>query len=304
MTSHPKPLQASLAGIGVSLSVHSLLIFNGSVLGVSGLLHRSVRGDSEAAIGVLGLVLSGIIAGYLEPSGPLVLSTSFPSTILAGLLVGVGTRLANGCTSGHMIAGLSRFSRRSFVATMSFFSTAVIVTQIFHRENLPLSVDADWSLGGRTGHIHALITALAPLLLAVPRSNIFAKTWLPFSYKLLPRLNAFARSPLRSITCLLTSFAFGISLSLGNMVDPKRVLAFLVLPVSRTFDPTLAFLAGSALPLSIVLYRYARPDHPHLGEKWAIPSNTKIDARLVCGSIAFGIGWGVCGICPPSGCYQ
>lgn len=91
--SHPKPLQASLAGVGLSLSLHSLLVLNGSVLGVSGLLHRSVRGDTEAALGVLGLVLSGVAASRLESSGPLVPSTGYIGTILAGFLVGVGTRV-------------------------------------------------------------------------------------------------------------------------------------------------------------------------------------------------------------------
>ena len=93
MPSHPKPLQASLAGVGLSLSVHSLLVLNGSVLGVSGLLHKSARGDTEAALGVLGLVLSGVVAGRLESAGPSVFSMGFPATILAGFLVGAGTRV-------------------------------------------------------------------------------------------------------------------------------------------------------------------------------------------------------------------
>lgn len=182
------------------------------------------------------------------------------------------------------------------MATMSFFSTAVIVSQVYHRESLPLTADADWSLGDRGGHLYALTVVLVPFLMAMHRlpNRALEKA---SSHESSPRLGVFKSSLFRSLTCLLTSLTFGISLSLGNMVDPQRVLAFLVLPVSRAFDPTLAFLAGSALPLSVLLYRYGRPHRPCFGETWATPSNTKIDARLVGGSVLFGIGWGICGVC-------
>lgn len=181
------------------------------------------------------------------------------------------------------------------MATMSFFSTAVIVTQFYHRVSLPLTADADWSLGDRSCHVYALTAVLVPLLMAILRlpNRVLEMT---HSNKSSLRLGAF-KSSLRPLACLLTSFAFGISLSLGSMVDPQRVLAFLVLPFSRAFDPTLAFLAGSALPLSVLLYRYGRPHRPCFGGKWATPFNTKIDARLVGGSVLFGVGWGICGMC-------
>jgi hypothetical protein len=105
------------------------------------------------------------------------------------------------------------------------------------------------------------------------------------------------QSVLRHLASLLTSLAFALSLRLGNMVDSRKVLAFLASPLSSAFDPTLTFVAGSALPLAVLLYRYARVEQPKLGGKCNIPTSTKIDWRLILGSVIFGIGWGIAGVC-------
>jgi uncharacterized membrane protein YedE/YeeE len=105
------------------------------------------------------------------------------------------------------------------------------------------------------------------------------------------------QSIFRYLASLLTSLVFALSLRLGNMVAPHKVLAFLALPLSSAFDPTLTFVAGSALPLAALLYRYARVEQPKLGGKCNIPTSTKIDWRLILGSVIFGIGWGIAGVC-------
>lgn len=104
-----------------------------------------------------------------------------------------------------------------------------------------------------------------------------------------------AQAILRCLASFLTSSAFAFSLRLGNMVDPHKILAFLMLPFSSAFDPSLMFLAASAL-----LYRYALVEQPMLGGKFNVPTSTKIDLRLVLGSVIFGIGWGIGGICRTS----
>ncbi|KAF9227658.1 DUF395-domain-containing protein [Gyrodon lividus] len=284
--SHPKPLQALLGGVGIALSVHSLLVFNGAVLGVSGFVHRSVRGDKEAGTALVGMILGGVAAGFLSDQGTISITASFPQLIVGGLLAGFGTKLANGCTSGHMIAGLSRFSPRSLVATMTFFPTAVLTTQILHRGDLPASAQADWSLGGQQGQVYALGMALASLWTL---DKVFGQSGREGPQS----------SPLRFTTSFLTAFAFAVSLRLGNMVDPQKVLGFLAMPISGVFDPSLAFLAASALPITTLLYHFARGnEQPRFGGEWAIPTTTTIDAKLIGGSVLFGLGWGICGICP------
>ncbi|KIK96240.1 hypothetical protein PAXRUDRAFT_138931 [Paxillus rubicundulus Ve08.2h10] len=296
--SHPKPLQALLGGVGIALSVHSLLVCNGAVLGVSGFVHRSVRGDKEAGTAVLGMVLGGVATGFLaDRDGAVSMVADFPQVILGGFLVGVGTKLANGCTSGFL-----NVLPRSLVATMSFFSTAVLTTQILHRGNLPESAGAEWSLGNQQGVIFALGMTLASLWALV---KVFGQSGrkqppsvsitVPISISRLTIL----QPPLRFTTSFLTAFTFGISLRLGNMVQPEKVLGFLATPISSAFDPSLAFLAASALPITTIFYHVVRRNgQPHFGGECAIPTSTKVDAKLIGGSVLFGLGWGICGICP------
>lgn len=113
----PTPLQSFLGGIGLSLPVHALLIFNGSVFGISGFLHRTFRGDKEAATALAGLVLGGAAVGLLIGAAPEDSGATIPQLIISGLLVGAGSKvsqsrlsrqetdsqsskMANGCTSG------------------------------------------------------------------------------------------------------------------------------------------------------------------------------------------------------------
>jgi uncharacterized protein len=101
---------------------------------------------------------------------------------------------------------------------------------------------------------------------------------------------------------LSTSFQFALALRLSNLVDPAKVLSFLQLPPSPSFDPSLAFLAAAALPLALVLYRRTLgKERPRLGGSWQVPSNAKIDMWLILGSALFGVGWGMEGICPGPG---
>ncbi|KAH7929747.1 hypothetical protein BV22DRAFT_1109695 [Leucogyrophana mollusca] len=306
MESHSEPLQAFLGGVGLALSVHSLLVLNGSVLGVSGFIHRSVRGDLVAALSVFGMILGGAVIrllGQAEPAG--VLPSGLPQKIFSGLLVGMGTKLANGCTSGHMIAGVSRFSKRSFVATAMFFLTGIPTAGLVHGRSLVPVGSTDWSLGRNGVHIAVVLGALVTLWATylmfpahIVKGRVCAQTNASTQAPPSPR-SCELHWHLRLFANLLTSFAFSVSLHVGNMVDPRKVLSFLVLPTSVAFDPTIAYLAAGALPLSIVLYRYARAnEEPLFTGQWTVPRSDKIDKRLLAGSAMFGVGWGLSGICP------
>lgn len=126
---------ASLAG-GVLLGVASALfiLLNGRVLGISGILGGLLRpraGDAGWRLAFLaGLLAAPLVYGFLAPAGfasaPRI-DASFGLVVVAGLLVGVGTRYSAGCTSGHGVCGLSRLSPRSLVATMSFMAAGFAV---------------------------------------------------------------------------------------------------------------------------------------------------------------------------------
>lgn len=93
---------------------------------------------------------------------------------------------------------------------------------------------------------------------------------------------------------------FGLGLLLAGMSDPAKVLNFLdVAAIGTTWDGSLAFVLAGAILVTLVGYRLAwRSGRPWFGARFALPSATRIDRRLVGGSVLFGMGWGIAGFCP------
>ena len=133
--------QAWLMGLigGVVLGAASaiLLAMNGRILGVSGIVGGAVmpkRGDLGWRVALLGgLLVGGLVLRIAFPDAfDAVASRSAGVTIVAGLLVGFGTRLGSGCTSGHGICGVSRLSPRSLAATIVFVFAGMVTASLFH----------------------------------------------------------------------------------------------------------------------------------------------------------------------------
>ena len=90
---------------------------------------------------------------------------------------------------------------------------------------------------------------------------------------------------------------FGLGLSVAGMIDPAKVLNFL--DITGHWDPTLAFVMGSALMVTLPVYQLVkRRTKPLLAPKFRLPTSTQIDRRLLVGAAIFGIGWGTAGLCP------
>jgi len=126
---------ASLAG-GVLLGIASALFIlaNGRILGISGILGGLLRpkaGDAGWRIAfVLGMLAAPVTLQWLAPAGSLSaprIEAGVAAVVVAGLLVGYGTRLGSGCTSGHGVCGLSRLSPRSLVATGTFMAAGFAI---------------------------------------------------------------------------------------------------------------------------------------------------------------------------------
>jgi len=127
-------LPALGGGLLIGAAVVLLLLVNGRVAGVSGIFGRLLAGQQRASslAFVLGLVLGPLLLSFwLQRQPALTVVTAWPQLLLAGLLVGFGTRLGSGCTSGHGILGVARGSRRSLAATAVFLlvglATATLV---------------------------------------------------------------------------------------------------------------------------------------------------------------------------------
>ena len=111
-------------GLLLGLAASLLLLVNGRIAGISGIFGRLLGGQQAptASVFLLGLALGPLLVRGLkdrpQPTG----AATWPAVLLAGLLVGFGTRLGSGCTSGHGILGVARGSRRSLAATAVFLA--------------------------------------------------------------------------------------------------------------------------------------------------------------------------------------
>lgn len=127
-------LFASIGGMMIGAAAALLLLTHGRVAGISGivgsLMQRETLDRAWRLAFVFGLVTSGSIAAIVAPTAIGAQVRSFPLLVFAGLLVGYGTQLGRGCTSGHGVCGISRWSIRSLVAVATFMSTGAITAMI------------------------------------------------------------------------------------------------------------------------------------------------------------------------------
>ena len=127
---HFTPWMALAGGIVLGLASALFILFNGRVLGISGIVGGLLRPKAGDVLWRLSFLLGMLVAPslYVAFVGPMqaTIDASWAMVIVAGLLVGIGTRYGSGCTSGHGVCGLSRLSPRSLVATLSFMAAGFI----------------------------------------------------------------------------------------------------------------------------------------------------------------------------------
>lgn len=119
----------------IGIAVTTMLLFNGRVTGISGIIASSLAKPTRDGLWrwmfIGGLIAGGILIQVLQPNLFANVSDRSPAVILiAGLLVGYGTVMGSGCTSGHGICGMSRFSVRSMLATLTFMLFGFLTVQV------------------------------------------------------------------------------------------------------------------------------------------------------------------------------
>jgi len=124
-------VSAALGGVLLGIASSLLFVLNGRILGISGIIGEvpaAPSGDRAWRVVFLaGLLLGGIVLLVFDRSAlALASEQTVPVAIAAGVLVGVGTRMSNGCTSGHGLCGIGRLSKRSLVATLVFMATGAL----------------------------------------------------------------------------------------------------------------------------------------------------------------------------------
>ena len=125
-------LRALAGGVLIGLAAAIALVAHGRIAGISGILQRALDDDGRTfrVPFLLGLIMTGLVVTLAWPAAigsPISRATTLA---IAGLLVGIGTTLANGCTSGHGVCGIARLSKRSFVAVGTFMASAMITVAI------------------------------------------------------------------------------------------------------------------------------------------------------------------------------
>ena len=128
------PWSALAGGVLIGIGVAMLVLLNGRIAGVSGVvgglmrgLRRPARGDvAWRAAFVIGLIAAPLVYLLVAPPPELRVDAQYGALVVAGLLVGIGTRYGSGCTSGHGVCGISRLSLRSLVATLVFMGAGFV----------------------------------------------------------------------------------------------------------------------------------------------------------------------------------
>jgi uncharacterized membrane protein YedE/YeeE len=131
-------LQALVGGLIMGVACTLLLVANGRILGISGVLGGALKVRSPEArwrwAFILGMLAAGAAVWHVMPSAFANTVERSPATyVVAGALVGVGTQLGSGCTSGHGICGIGRMSKRSIFATVVFMATGAAAVLVVRR---------------------------------------------------------------------------------------------------------------------------------------------------------------------------
>eukprot|EP00484_Ammonia_sp_Unknown_P030928 CAMPEP_0197024204 /NCGR_PEP_ID=MMETSP1384-20130603/4819_1 /TAXON_ID=29189 /ORGANISM="Ammonia sp." /LENGTH=334 /DNA_ID=CAMNT_0042452551 /DNA_START=339 /DNA_END=1340 /DNA_ORIENTATION=- len=301
------------AFIGISSALY--LSLTGRIAGISGIFGVIVnhilslgRDASKSACSAQFGFFAGLISGgvywnfvSLSANGAVDLHGMLPTKIepfqalnyspyvmlSSGLFVGIGTKVGNGCTSGHGVCGLARRSLRSLSAVTTFMITAFITTTMASTYFAHLYETQDIDAGRYDSSAFAQVSeyVLACLIGVLLLGGVLAGNFMSF------------------LSSLLCGFLFATGLIYSGMSNPNKIrAAFNLNPVdfANRFDPSLFFVFVGALTNSAVLFPVIRTfrKRPLCCDEWCIPTNTKVDARLITGAFIFGIGWGIGGLCP------
>ena len=134
------PISSLLGGALIGVAASILLLFHGRVAGIAGILGETLRGDGTRGESVfraaflVGLFAAGIALRLVYPAAFAAAGSASAASVvlvaIAGVLVGYGTRLGSGCTSGHGVCGISRLSKRSLAATLTFMAAGGVTVFI------------------------------------------------------------------------------------------------------------------------------------------------------------------------------
>ena len=296
-----QPVHALTGGAILGVATVGKLLLSGRVLGISGSFKGTLtEGDLSpwrfAFLG--GLVASGMLDAAWDPAQVAEPLPGMARIITAGLLVGAGTGMGNGCTSGHGICGNSRFSVRSMAYTVTFMAAGAAAATLF---------DTNAALGVNSAHsaLNDLVIPAADVMTkyaGIVAASAAAFLGIGAASKALAKKNddesTAAHKTLSLVAEALAGLVFGVGLTVSGMRRAAKVSGFLS-ATATSFDPSLMLVMGGAMAVAIPGFAVAKnKPKPACERKFSIPNNKTIDKKLVTGGLLFGAGWGLAGLCP------
>lgn len=291
----PTLTTAFIGGLLLSLASSINFILKGRLTGMSSILNGLIKFDDSVtwkSSVFSGLMFSACICYYLyefqefQPKSsfydsPKVFAsgTSYIITLLSGFLVGFGTKLSNGCTTGHGVCGLPRFNLRSLVAVLTFMATGVA-----------------------TANLRGYIIQPTDIVEMKYDPSLYVKVFFMVSLTIIFINIVTNKTGSPEISDIFISFFVGVIAGFGllysGMTRRSKVLGFLTL--DSNWDPSLLAVMGGAVMGNLITFNFATRvlKKPLLVDCFDIPKHNKIDLKLVLGAVLFGIGWGLNGICP------
>ncbi len=301
-------LLALLGGAFIALSSTLNLLLNGRITGMSSIFytistHNTKEGFTWKLMFLLGLICPVYILYLCADDDGTIQETAYFNPkyvniwalLLGGVLVGIGTKTGNGCTSGHAVCGIPRLAKRSIVATSLFLAFGIGTAMLFWHLEWIRGVDtaSDWGTDYEdTGFkIMTYVMTLAVLCTGVVMAAMEV------------------RSGGKSKKDLVVDFAlsfligaiFGTGLAVSGMCNPRKIVGFLTIDPD-TWDPSLIFVMVSAVGINLVTFQLIlrKAKAPLLQGKFQSPKS-EFDVPVIVGPILFGIGWGISGLCPGPG---
>lgn len=305
---HPFIL-ASIGGILIAAASSLNLFLKGRVTGFSGVVFALWSGEEGSNTWrwslLLGLISSSSIVRlatlekdtFFESQTAFSKDFSLLAIILSGMFVGLGTKIGNGCTSGHGVCGLPRFSLRSFVAVGVFLITGIVIATLRH--HFPFftgdSFLTSWGVnmyeksGSFEEVFYSLILGVTILITSVYLFSIYKKEY----------NNQNSREFSDGLIGYLVGIIFGLGLCVSGMTKRSKVINFL--SISSSWDASLLFVLGVSVGINVLTFHFilSRSDNPPFSDKAiSLKAGNELDINLLIGPFFFGLGWGISGLCP------
>lgn len=301
-----------IGGVLIAIASSLNLYLKGRITGFSGIIYNlwsknDSRNNPWRWSFIYGVCISAALLKikydyrFFDSHSVFVYSLSSIGLLTSGLFTGFGTKVANGCTSGHGVCGLPRFSKRSYLSTLFYMGVGVIVATsryykpFFYQNDFLIDFHKNISNNSFFIKYYDLYSFIAVSSLFFV---IYATLEVNKNKGIIIDSNKYLLSDI-IIGCIL-GLIFGSGLAIGGMMKRSKLLGFMQL--NSSWDPTLLILFGTVVIINtftfnIIIHKVERPLLNYDNSIAKSFNYDRIDLNLIFGSIMYGIGLGLSGIC-------